>query len=77
MRLAVTVEVLLLGAAASQRALPQLAQVRVDVAVIVAGSTEGIGEGGRDLRSALLSMQNQAFISLPSVSLQQRNEILK
>jgi len=38
--LAVTVEVLLLAASAPQGALPQLAQVRVDIAVGVAGSAQ-------------------------------------
>ncbi len=46
-RLAVAVEVLLLGAAAAQRALPELAQVRVNIAIVVTGSTQGIGERGR------------------------------
>ncbi len=43
-RLAVAVEVLLLGAAAAQRTLPELAQVGVDVAVAVAGSAQSVGE---------------------------------
>ncbi len=37
---AATVEVLLLGAATVERPLPQLAQVRVDVRITVAGSTQ-------------------------------------
>jgi hypothetical protein len=40
--LAVTVEVLLLRPTATERALPQLIQVRVDVAVAVAGSAQDL-----------------------------------
>ncbi len=46
-RLAVAVEVLLLRPTATEGSLPQLAQVRVDIAVAVAGSTQAVGEGGR------------------------------
>jgi len=46
MWLAVAVEVLLLRATAVQRSLPQLAQVRVDIAVAVAGSAQAVREGG-------------------------------
>jgi len=42
--LAVTVEVLVLRAAAGERALPQLAQVGVDIAVAVAASSESTGK---------------------------------
>jgi len=41
---AATVEVLVLRAAAGERALPQLAQVGVDVAVAVAASSEPTGK---------------------------------
>ncbi len=46
MRLAVAVEVLLLAACAVEWSLPQLAQVGVDVIVVVVGSAQTIREGG-------------------------------
>ncbi len=41
MRLASAIEVLLLRPTATEGTLPELAQVHVDVAVIVAGSAQG------------------------------------
>jgi len=45
-RLGVAVQVLLLRTGAVDWPLPQLAQVGVDVSVVVVGSAQGVGEGG-------------------------------
>ncbi len=43
--LAVAVEILLLRPTATERAVPQLIQVRVDIAVVVTGSAQAVAEG--------------------------------
>jgi hypothetical protein len=51
---AATVEVLVLGASAIERSLPQLAQVGVDVAIAVVGPGYGIAQDGAAASAASL-----------------------